>query len=534
MTVKFIYAKEAAGIIKDGSTVAIDAFISFCLADDIMGEIEERFIREGHPRSLNVVNVAGIGGDGEGRGINHFAHRGLMSRFLCSNLSLANRIYPLVMDNAFACFMIPQGVLSHMMRAIASGKPGVFTEVGMKTFVDPRVDGGRINDAAKACGDTPVRLISLGDSQCLFYPAFPIDVAIIKGTKADRKGNISLEKEAMHLEQLEMATAARNSGGIVMVQVDEIVENGTIHPQMVTVPSTLVDYVVPGSPGNTGQHFIKDLPCPVNSWCGDEKVHLKEIKSLPLTPEKVICRRGILEFHEDAFINLGIGLPMNVSNVLNEEGLIHRVSASIESGVMGGVPAPGIATGAAYNPDAILKQPDMFDFYDGGGIDFACLGSAEIDSSGNVNVSRFAGKVPGPGGFINITQGAKNICFMGTFTAGRENRMKIEDGRLSILKNGSHIKFVDRVDHITFSGENSLEKGRQKVLYITERAVFALREEGVTLIEIAPGVDLERDILSLMGFTPVISPDLKLMDKRLFSPEPMGLDLTPKSAQAAL
>lgn len=524
MTVKFINAKEAAAIIKDGSTVAIDAFISFCLADDILGQIEARFVKDGHPKNLSVVNVAGIGGDGKNRGINHFAHKGLMRRFLCSNLSLANKIYPLITENAFPCFMIPQGVLSHMMRAIASGKPGIITQVGMKTFVDPRVDGGCINDAAKACSEIPVQLISLNNEDCLFYPAFSIDVAVIKGTKADKKGNISLEKEAMHLEQLEMATAARNSGGIVMVQVDEIVENGDLHPQMVTVPSTLVDYVVLGSPGNTGQHFIEDLPNPVDSWCGDEKIHLDEIKSMPLSLEKIICRRAAFEIKKDSFINLGIGVPMNVSNVLNEEGLINKVSASIESGVMGGVPAPGIATGAAYNPDAILKQPDMFDFYDGGGIDFACLGSAEIDSHGNVNVSRFAGKVPGPGGFINITQGAKNVCFMGTFTAGK-NDIRIENGRLNIVKDGPHIKFKENVDHITFSGENSLDKGRQHIIYITERAVFELRPEGVTLTEIAPGADLERDILDKMEFKPLISPNLKLMDSRLFLPEVMGMKL---------
>ena len=527
MAVKFINAKEAANVIKDNSIVAVDAFISFCLADDILGEIENRFVKEGHPHSLSVVNVAGIGGDGRDRGINHFAHKGLMRRFLCSNLSLANKIYPLITDNAFPCFMIPQGVLSHMMRAIASRKPGVITEVGMKTFVDPRVDGGCINDAAKASKDRPVQLISLNGSDCLFYPAFSIDVAIIKGTKADRKGNISLEKEAMHLEQLEMATAARNTGGIVMVQVDEIVESGELHPQMVTVPSTLVDYVVLGTPENTGQHFIEDLPKPVNSWCGDEKIQLEEIKSMPLSIEKIICRRAAMEISEDSFINLGIGVPMNVSTVLNEEGLINKVSASIESGVMGGVPAPGIATGAAYNPDAILKQPDMFDFYDGGGIDYACLGSAEIDIHGNVNVSRFAGKVPGPGGFINITQGAKNVCFMGTFTAGKSD-IRIGDGRLNIVKDGPHIKFKENVDHITFSGENSIDKGRQHIVYITERAVFELTPEGVMLTEIAPGADLDKDILDKMEFRPIISADLKLMDQRLFRDEIMGMTLKNK------
>lgn len=524
MTAKFITAKEAANLIKDRSTVAIDAFISFCLADDILGEIEARFVREGHPRDLSVVNVAGIGGDGKDRGINHFAHEGLIRRFLCSNLSLANKMYPLIMDGSIPCFMIPQGVLSHMMRAIASGKPGVITQVGMKTFVDPRNDGGSINDTARACEDKPVELISVKGTDHLFYPAFPIDVTIIKGTKADRQGNISLEKEAMHLEQLEMATAARNTGGIVMVQVDEIVENGDIHPQMVTVPATLVDYVILGAPENTGQHFIEGMPSLVPSWCGDEKIELAEIKSLPLNPQKVICRRGALEFTKNAFINLGIGVPMEVSNVLNEEGMIKSVSASIESGVMGGVPAPGIATGAAYNPDAILKQPDMFDFYDGGGIDFACLGAAEMDACGNVNVSRFAGKVPGPGGFINITQGAKNICFMGTFTAGKSD-IRVEDGEIHIVKDGPHIKFKKHVAHITFSGDYSREKGRQKILYITERAVFQLLPEGFTLIEIAPGVDLEKDVLDKMEFRPHIAPDLKQMDSRLFRPEAMGISL---------
>lgn len=524
MTVSFITAKEAANIIKDSSTVAIDAFISFCLADDILGEIENRFIREGHPKNLNVVNVAGIGGDGKDRGINHFAHKELINRLLCANLSLANKMYPLIMNGDIPCFMIPQGVLSHMMRAIASGKPGIITKVGMKTFVDPRNDGGSINDTAKSSDNKPVELISLKGEDFLFYPSFSIDVAIIKGTLADRKGNISLEREAMHLEQLEMATAARNSGGIVMVQVDEIVDSGDLHPQDVIVPATLVDYVILGAPGNTGQHFIEDLPSPVYSWCGDEKIELEEIKALPLDPVKVICRRGAMEFTNNAFINLGIGVPMNVSNILNEEGHINNVSASIESGVMGGVPAPGIATGAAYNPDAILKQPDMFDFYDGGGIDYACLGAAEIDCHGNVNVSRFAGKVPGPGGFINITQGAKNVCFMGTFTAGKSD-IRIENGKINIVEDGPHIKFKKDVAHITFSGDHSLDMGRQNILYITERAVFKLTAEGFTLIEIAPGADIQKDILDKMEFRPIISGELKVMDERLFKPEAMGIQL---------
>lgn len=523
MSVTFINAKEAAALIKDRSTIAIDGFIGFCLADDVLTEIENRYITENHPRGLSVINVAGLGGDGKHRGINHFAHRGMMRRFLCSNLSLAPKLYPLIMENAFPTFMMPQGVLSHMMRAIASHKPGIISQVGMKTFVDPRVDGGKVNEAARESDDEIVRLLSLDGEDYLFYPAFPLDAVIIKGSKADTKGNISVEKEALHIEQFEMAAAAKNSGGIVIVQVDEIVEHGCIHPQLVTVPSAVVDYVVLGRPENTGQHFIGDRK-PVPSWCGDERIPFDNLENLPFDINKIICRRSILELHKDDFINLGIGIPMGVSEVLNEEGLIEQISSSIESGVTGGVPAPDLATGAAYNPEAILKQPDIFDFYDGGGIDFACLGAAEIDLHGNVNVSKFAGKVTGPGGFINISQGAKTVCFLGTFTAGKKE-IKIKDGKLHILKDGPYIKFKENVEHITFSGHHSREKGRQRVFYITERAVFRLTAEGLTLVEIAPGVNLEKDVLGKMEFLPAISPDLKIMDPRIFRPQTMNLAL---------
>lgn len=523
MTAKFITATEAAAMIKDNSTVGINGFISFCLADDILTEIENRYISEKHPRNISVVNVAGVGGDGKDRGMNHLAHEGLMKRLLCSNLSLANKVYPLIMNNAFPTFMIPQGVLANMMRAITSGKPGVITKVGMHTFVDPRVDGGRINKAAYDSGDEVVSLVKLAGEDYLFYPAFPLDVAIVKGSIADADGNISLENEALHIEQYEMAAAAKNSGGTVMVQVDEMVEAGSLHPQKIKLPASLVDYVIVGRPENTGQHFIGDCK-PVPSWSGHERIPFESIKAMPLCADKIICRRSIFELHENDFINLGIGISMDVSGVLNEEGLIQQVSSSIESGVIGGVPAPGIATGAAYNPTAILKQPDIFDLYDGGGIDFACVGAAEIDMHGNVNVSRFAGKVTGPGGFINITQGAKTVCFLGTFTAGKKD-IRIENGRLNIVQDGPHIKFKKDVDHITFSGRYSLEKGTQKVFYITERAVFTLTERGLTLIETAPGIDIEKDIFAKMEFRPVISPELKAMDERLFRPELMKLTL---------
>ena len=527
MPVKFVTAAEAAALIPDRSTVLIDAFISFCLPDDILEAIENRYINFQKPKDLSIVNIAGIGGDGKTRGINHFAHRGLVRRLLCANLSAAPKIYPLVMDNAFPTFMIPQGVLSHMMRAIASKKPGIISQVGMKTFVDPDVDGGRINQAAWDCGESVVEKIQLRGEDFLFYPAFDIDVAIIKGSFSDHQGNISMENEALHLEQLEVAAATKNSGGIVMCQVDEVVNKEHLHAQNVIIPSTMIDYVIVGKPENTGQHFLDNFNNGefIPSWSGHERIELDAIANMPFGVEKVICRRSIFELRAKNFINLGIGLPMNVSAVLNEEGLIHEVSASIESGIVGGVPANGLATGAAYNPDAVLKQPDIFDFYDGGGIDFACLGAAQMDREGNVNVSRFAGKTTGPGGFINITQGAKLICFLGTFTAGKQD-IRIEDGKLNIIQDGPYIKFKEQVEHITFSGEHSRsKKEKQTVFYITERAVFKLTEQGLTLIEIAPGVDLEKDILGKMEFKPAISPDLKLMDERLFRPERMNWKL---------
>lgn len=411
MAVKFIDAAEAAALIEDGATVGIDGFLGFCLADDVMGEMEKRFVKTGHPADLFVVNVAGMGGDGKERGINHFAHKGMMRKFLCSNLSLAPKIYQLIMDDAFPTFMMPQGVLSHMMRAIASHTPGVISKVGIKTFVDPRIDGGRVNGAAKKAKiNSIVKLVQIDDEDYLFYPAFPLDFAVIKGSFADEKGNISIEKEAIHIDQLEMAAAAKNSGGRVIVQVDDIVPEGSLHPQRVTVPAVMVDYVVKGSPGNTGQHFIEGKG-PVPSWCGDEKVPFDEIPDVPLDLRKVICRRAIMEISDGDFINLGIGMPVGISEIMKEEGLLENVCLSTESGVIGGVPVPGLGTGAAYNPEAMLKQPDIFDFYDGGGIDFTGLGAAEIDRHGNVNVSKFAGNVTGPGGFINITQGAKTVCF---------------------------------------------------------------------------------------------------------------------------
>jgi propionate CoA-transferase len=521
---KIISPREAAAMIEDGSTVAVGGFLGFSLAEEVLGALEQRYVEEKHPAGLTVALVAGLGGDGRGRGINHFAHEGFLAKFFGSNMTLCPRMSALANKNAFRAYMAPQGVMSHMMRAIAGGKPGVLTHVGLKTYCDPRRDGCKVNDAAKNSDENVVELMKIGGEEKLFYPAFPIHYAVIKGTTADEMGNISMEQEAVHIEQFDMAAAARNSGGKVIAQVNRIARSGTLPAKNVEVPGAMVDYIVVGTPENSRQQYaVKEGYIP--SWSGEIRIPLDNLERLALGPRKIIARRAAMELKEGAFVNLGIGIPTGVSIVLNEEGLSDAVTFSIESGATGGVPSGGLATGAAFNPEAIIKQTDIFDFYDGGGIDLACLGGAEFDRYGNVNVSKFGSQVLGPGGFINITQNAKIVCFTGTFTAGEGGEFKIADGKLTIVKDSPFIKFRENVEHITFSGEYSIEQGRQKVFYITERAVFTLTREGVELIEIAPGVDLERDVLNKMKFKPIVKGQVSLMDPRIFREENMGLVL---------
>ncbi len=496
---KIISGPEAAGLIPDGANLCVGGFLSFGLAEEVLCALERRFVETGHPRALRLMTIAGLGGDGKTRGINHFAHPGFIGRLFSSNMTLAAGIAQLAADNDFPIFMAPQGVMSHLIRAIAGKKPGVLTHVGLKTFADPRVDGCRINQKAWDCGEQVVQLLHINGQEQLLYPAFPLDFVLIKGSRADAKGNIDLCHEAMVTEQFELAAAAKNSGGVVIAQVDSL-SDAPIPPRDVVVPGILVDYIVVGSPENSRQHYAPEAPY-VPTWAGEGRVELSALAPLPFSERKVIVRRAALELRPGAFVNLGIGMPTDLPAVLNEQGKSGLVEFSIESGVVGGLPAGGLATGASYNPDAILKQPDIFDFYDGGGVDIAVLGGAEFDQAGNVNVSRFGHRVTGPGGFINISQNAKTVLFTGTFLA----------------KDGTP-KFKRQVGQITFSGEYAREKGSQQVLYITERAVFRLEKEGLTLTELAPGADLERDILAHMEFAPRISPRLQPMPAEIFRP----------------
>jgi propionate CoA-transferase len=426
-----------------------------------------------------------------------------------------------VAGNTFPAFIVPQGVNAQLLRAIAGHKPGVITTVGLGTYADPRVEACYGNQAAKDSGKTVVELIELDGEEYLRYLPRKIDICFIRATSADEAGNLSIERESIRFDQLEMATATRNSGGIVVAQVERIVKRGTLNPHSVVIPGLLVDYVVQADPAHHRQCMIEADYHP--EWSGEARLPMTATGTTELTARKVCGRRAAFLLRDGYHVNLGIGIPDSVSDVAAEEGLAGSISMSIEAGIYGGVPMGGLKICSAHNPECIISQVATFDIYDGGGIDLAVLGAAEVDRHGNVNVSKFAGRVVGPGGFVNISQSTGTVAFVGTFTAGG-NEYEIGAGQLRIVKDGRNIKFKEQVEQITFSGEYAATKGKD-VYYITERAVFKLVPGGIELIEIAPGVDLERDILAQMEFTPLISPDLGLMDERIFTDAVMGLEI---------
>lgn len=511
---KIVSVEEAIELIKDNDVVAFNGIIGIGCPDDLIIALEKRYLETGNPRSLTLFYASTLG-DGKEMGVNHLAHDGLVRKVIGGHFGLTPPLTRMALDNKIEAYNLPQGVLSTMLRDIASGRPRTITSVGLRTFVDPRNGGGRLNSRTT---EELVEIVEFDGQEYLAYKTPRINVAVIKATTADLDGNISFEKEPLYLDALALAMAAKNSGGFVLVQVERIADRGALPMRSIKIPGALVDCVAVARPENhrqTGATFYSP------AFAHEYRIPVASIPAIPLDERKIMARRAAYELKPNMVVNLGLGVPECLASVATEEGILEYLTLTTEPGIMGGIPAGGLDFGAASNIDALLDMNQQFDFYDGGGLDVAFLGLAQADEEGDLNVSRFGPKITGCGGFINISQNAKKVVFMGTFTTGGL-QVEVDDGLLRIVQEGKTRKFVKQVEEITFSGLVAAST-RRKVLYVTERCVFRLTAAGLELIEVAPGIDIQKDILEQMDFVPKMSQEPRIMDKRIFKPAPMAL-----------
>lgn len=507
----FCSSADAARLIPDGATVLIDGSGGGVNDPDLfLSQVEQRFLTEGAPRDLTVIHVSSMG-DAQGGGIDRLAHVGLVKRVIGGHWAWSPRMQRLAVEERIEAYCLPQGTLSHLLRAVAGGGPGVISPVGLGTTIDPRHQGGRLNAAAKA---DLVEVIELAGREWLFTKAFPIDVAVIRGSHSDELGNISMADEGLLAETLSAAQAARNSGGLVIAQVRERVAALSLPPRSVRVPGVLVDAVVE-EPEQRLSHATRES----RFLTGQARVTGSGPAPMPLGVRKVIARRAAEELCAGDIVNLGFGMPDGVAAVLAEEGLGDQVVLTVEQGHVGGIPVGGSDFGMALNPWATLDAGHQFDWYDGGGIDVAVLSFAQVDSDGNVNVGRFGDRISGVGGFINISQGARRVVFVGTAAVRAQVAVDGASG-VKVLREGAP-KFIEQVEQISFSGKRALER-HQEVLYVTERGVFELSPGGLRLIEIAPGIDLARDLVPIIGARFRVAEDLREMDPAYFLESRLG------------
>ena len=518
----FITAKEAVKWIADGSTLCTIGMTMVSASETILKEIERSFLEEGHPRDLTFFHTCGQAAMKTPFGMTHLAHEGLLRRVIGGHWGQSPEMMELISGNKIEAYNLPQGQMANMFHSMALREPGKISKIGLGTFVDPRIEGGKMNQKTKECGHDVVAIVNIDGEEYIQYKEVPINTLVFRGSYADENGNISTAREAMVLEILPAVMAAKRWGGKVICQVEHIVQAGTIPPKEVVVPGVLVDaVVVADDPFTEHRQTYSWYYDP--SYSGEVRVPASASAPLPLTVRKAIGRRALMQLQPNSIINIGTGIPNDVIGpIVAEENISDSVTVTVESGVYGGVPAASIDFGISRNAQALISHDRQFEYYTGVGIDFTFMGAGQMDRHGNVNVTRMGDRAPGAGGFIDITSTARNVVFCSTFTGGN---LKVDfdtDTGLRIVQEGKFQKLVNDVQQISYNGKLAKQRG-QNMWYVTERAVFKLEENGPVLIEIAEGIDLQKDVLDQMGFVPAIAEDLKRTPTWLYKEGACGL-----------